>query len=237
MLDPIKHSEHTEKIVCKYVDGIQYKKYYRFRPNLFYGGISTADCVGCNLRCIFCWAWNTVNKPEKRGKFYSPSEVARKLVRIAKEKGFKKIRISGNEPTIGKEHLLSVLEKVYEKAPGLRFVLETNGILLGYDEDYVKELSKFDNLHIRVSLKACNPKEFKKYSNAENKYFGYQLKALKNLEKYQCNYHPALIMGENIENLNRELNKINTSLPFKLERESLILYPNVKNRLNNQKLF
>ena len=237
MIDPIKISENTEKIVCKYVDGVQYKKYYRFRPTLFYGGISTADCVGCNLRCVFCWAWNTINKPDKRGKFYSPSEVAEKIVNIARKKGFDKVRISGNEPTIGKEHLLGVLEKVYEKAPDLKFILETNGILLGYNESYIKELSKFNNLHIRVSLKAGNSKEFKKYSNAEPKYFEYQLKALENLEKYQCSYHPALIMDKNIENLNKELKKINTFLPYKLEKESLVLYPHVKKRLNNQKLF
>jgi len=29
------------------------RKYYRFRPASFYGGIATADCVGCCLKCLF----------------------------------------------------------------------------------------------------------------------------------------------------------------------------------------
>jgi uncharacterized Fe-S cluster-containing radical SAM superfamily protein len=45
VIDPVKLSEMTQKQVCK--DGL--RKYYRFRPAKFYGGISTADCVGCCL--------------------------------------------------------------------------------------------------------------------------------------------------------------------------------------------
>lgn len=32
-----------------------YRKYYRFRPARWYGGIVTADAVGCGLICKFCW--------------------------------------------------------------------------------------------------------------------------------------------------------------------------------------
>jgi uncharacterized Fe-S cluster-containing radical SAM superfamily protein len=38
------------------------RKYYRFRPFRFNGGITTADCVGCCLRCGFCWSRNVTTE-------------------------------------------------------------------------------------------------------------------------------------------------------------------------------
>ena len=38
--------------------------------------------------------------------------VAGTLTGIARKKGFRQIRISGNEPTLGREHLIKVLELV-----------------------------------------------------------------------------------------------------------------------------
>nr|MBA4404840.1 radical SAM protein [Nanoarchaeum sp.] len=81
MFDPLELTRKMEEIVCKNLE----KKYYRFRPAKFYGGISTSDCVGCNLRCIFCWSWKYNTNPEKYGNFYSPKDVAEKLVTIAKK--------------------------------------------------------------------------------------------------------------------------------------------------------
>jgi uncharacterized Fe-S cluster-containing radical SAM superfamily protein len=53
-------------------------------------------------------------------------------------KGFQHICISGNEPTIAREHLLGVLALI----PGaIRFILETNGILIGHDNTYAKACS------------------------------------------------------------------------------------------------
>ncbi len=106
MFNPIEMAELTKTIVCKR----NQRKYYRFRPAKFYGGISTADCVGCCLRCAFCWSWRETTRPEKFGDFYSPEEVAGKLVSIAKKKKLRQLRISGNEPTICRNHLISVLE-------------------------------------------------------------------------------------------------------------------------------
>jgi len=129
MFDPIKLAKETEKIVCK----DDKRKYYRFRPAPYYGGIATADCVGCNLHCIFCWAWNVVSAPAKMDTFYSPKEVVDKLTSIAKKKGLSQLRISGNEPTLCKNHLLKVLELI---PSSYRFILETNGLLIGYNRTY-----------------------------------------------------------------------------------------------------
>jgi len=51
-----------------------------------------------------------------------------------------KLRLSGCEPTIGKEHLLNLLQYVEESKYKL-FILETNGTILRNDKEYVKRLS------------------------------------------------------------------------------------------------
>jgi uncharacterized Fe-S cluster-containing radical SAM superfamily protein len=115
MYDPLELAQETAKIVCRGTA----RKYYRFRPARFYGGIATADCLGCNLRCAFCWAWEQVHQVHRLGKFYEPLEVARRLGAIAREKGFFQVRPSGNEPTLGMPHLLEVLSHLPE---GLTFI-------------------------------------------------------------------------------------------------------------------
>jgi len=104
MYDPIELSKKTEKIVVEN----NLKKYYRFRPTGFYGGIATADTVGCNLRCKFCWSSNSVWNARSAGEFNTSEEVADKLQSIADKKGYHQLRISGGEPTIGKQHLIDL---------------------------------------------------------------------------------------------------------------------------------
>ena len=136
MYDPIELAEKIREVV----GSGEKRKYYRFRPAPFYGGIATADCVGCCLRCLFCWSWHILVQAEKVGRFHSPEEVARNLVSIARKKGFQQVRISGNEPTLHQSHLLKVLQLIPKE---IHFILETNGILIGHDPSYAKELSLF----------------------------------------------------------------------------------------------
>jgi len=203
-LDPIKLAEHTQRIVCR---GLQ-RKYYRFRGARFYGGIATADCVGCNLRCTFCWSRRIVTSPEKYGIFYSPEQVAQKLIEIAKRRRYRLLRVSGNEPTIGRAHLLALLEEL--AGSGFDFILETNGILLGADPSYAKDLAKFgDFLHVRVSLKGASEDDFSALTSAQPKFFNYQLAALKNLLAARVPCHPAVMVSfsspENLAALRKRL--------------------------------
>ena len=96
--DPLEKAKMAAKTVCRG----DHRKYYRFRPAKFYGGIATADCLGCCLRCKFCWSWPKVINPGRYGRLYSPGQVSAKLTNIALKKGFHHIRISGNEPTIAR---------------------------------------------------------------------------------------------------------------------------------------
>ena len=191
--DPIKLSEEVEAIV---IDGNK-RKYNTFRLEPFYGQIATARAVGCNLRCSFCWINPSRDNPKNYGAFYSPQEVYEKLIEVSSNKFGRATmsgvtRITGCEPTIGKNHLLSVAEISKEEEDFRRFLIETNGILLGSDENYVKTLSKFgDYIRVRLSFKAGTPEAFERKTGAEAKFFDLQFKALEYLKKHNVSYSLA----------------------------------------------
>lgn len=228
MFDPVALAERLKEVV----GSAEKRKYYRFRPAPYYGGIATADCVGCCLRCLFCWSWHIIVQPEKMGRFYSPEEVARNLLCIARKKGFHQIRISGNEPTLHRSHLLKVLELT----PGeLHFILETNGILIGHDPSYAEDLSRFKNLYVRVSLKGACPEDFTRLTRAKPEGFDLQLKALENLVEAGVDCFPAVMVNfsspEEIQSLRNRLKSIRPDF-HNFEEEELILYPFVEENLN-----
>jgi len=187
MYDSYKRHKAIEKIVVRG----KARKYWRFRSDNWYGGIVTADVVGCGLICKPCWAKSAVLLPAKIGVFYTPSEVVEIFIKTAVEHGFKQLRISGGEPTIGKQHLLKILDLLQHQ--GFLFILETNGILIGAEPDYARDLSKFQHLHVRVSLKGYNEEEFNKLTGARPQDFNLQLKALENLKRADVRCHPAVM--------------------------------------------
>ena len=191
--DPLELARITEEIVTrKGPEGIE-RKYTNFYSVPVYRGIATGYAVGCCLRCIYCWSDWSRDFPDKLGKFYSPKEVALMLFKAAEEgivyssywrrliPKVNKLRLSGCEPTIGKEHLLAVLGFIKESKYPL-FILETNGIILGSDKDYVKKLAEFkDKLYVRVSFKAATPEGFTMRTGAIGNYYELPFKALKYL--------------------------------------------------------
>jgi uncharacterized Fe-S cluster-containing radical SAM superfamily protein len=190
--------------------------------------------VACNLLCHFCWAGDDIRKhPEKVGKFYSPEQVFEKLSAIADKHGYRQMRLSGQEPTIGFDHLLALLELVDQA--GYSFILETNGLILGAEPGIADKLSGFKNLHVRISLKGANSDEFQKLTGASPDAFELQLSALKNLLDSGISCHPALMTSfsskGSLEGLIGRLQELDSGLTSELEIEELILYPHVTRRL------
>ncbi|MEM2843177.1 MAG: radical SAM protein [Candidatus Bathyarchaeia archaeon] len=191
--NPLELAKETEKIVTKQgKEGLE-RKYTDFYSVPVYKGIATGYAAGCCLRCIYCWSNWSRDFPEKFGKFYSPKQVAQNLFNAAEEgivysdywrkliPKVNKLRLSGCEPTIGKEHLLAVLNFVKESKYPI-FILETNGIILGNDKDYVKRLTEFkDKLYVRVSFKAATPEGFTQRTGAIGEFYKLPFKALKYL--------------------------------------------------------
>jgi len=235
----VTRHEAMEKLVVRNTELGQERKYWRFRFDRWYGGIVTADAVGCGLLCKYCWVSDAVMfQPVEVGKFYSPDVVAKILVKMAEKRNLRQLRVSGGEPTIGKRHMLQLLDSL--EGQGLLFILETNGILIGNDPQYAQDLSKYGFLHVRVSLKGCNEKEFAVLTGAKPEGFTLQLKALENLLREGVKCHPAVMISfstkESLQQLVERLKTINARLVEDLEFEELILYPKVKRKIGRYRL-
>lgn len=215
MIDPFELSKLVKKQVC-FNDK---RKFYRFRKTKFYGGCATADCLGCNLRCAYCWSQKKVWKPESFGQFETSKQVSQKLLKM----NLPLIRISGGEPTICKEHLLNLISLVPKET---LFILETNGILI--DEVFAIELSKFKNLYVRVSLKGVDEITFEEITGAKGKFFKFQINSLKLLNKYNIKNRAALLINLFTDDQIKLLGIQG------LEFEELIEYPFVINNLERK---
>ena len=73
--DPIQRSREVEQIVM-YDDK---RMYYRFRFANFYGGIVTADAIGCNLLCAYCWNYSRNLNPASQVRLGSFIALLRSL--------------------------------------------------------------------------------------------------------------------------------------------------------------
>ncbi|RLG38205.1 radical SAM protein [Candidatus Alkanophaga liquidiphilum] len=217
--DPVGLARRTEKIVCR---GNK-RKYTDFYVVGVYGGIATGYAVGCCLRCVFCWVGLGREFPERFGKFYSPEEAFKRLDEVARRRKVRKLRISGAEPTLCRRHLLELLELV-ERSPYELFILETNGILLA-DQSYVAELSRFEKVHVRVSLKAGTPGAFSRKTGAVEAAFELPFEAIRNLIRHGLSFHvavmsdPRIMSGEERTSLLRKLKNIDARLLEMLEEE------------------
>jgi len=240
LYDSVARHEAIEKLVVhNRNDGVQERKYWRFRRDRWYGGIVTADAVGCGLLCKYCWVSDAVMfQPAETGRFYPPDVVAKILVDLAKKRNLEQLRVSGGEPTIGKTHLLQLLDQL--EGSRLLFILETNGILIGNDQKYAEDIAKHKYIHVRVSLKGCNENEFATLTGAQPKGFCLQLKALKNLVQATVKCHPAVMTSFStqlsVQQLTERLRRISPLLAEELEIEELILYPSVKRKINKHRL-
>ena len=247
--DPLVLAQETEnRVTRKGPEGLE-RKYTGIYSAPVYRGIATGYAVGCCLRCIYCWADWSRDFPERFGKFYSPIKIAQALFNAAERgitssgwerfRGIKinKLRLSGCEPTLGKEHLLSTLEHVAESKYRL-FILETNGILLGSDRDYVRQLARFsDKLYVRVSLKAATPEGFTQRTGALGDYYELPFKALTYLfeegifSRAAAMTDPEVMPPEERKILIKKLGKIAPALGRELEEEEIDTYETTMSRL------
>ncbi len=185
--DPIGRSEEIEELV---MEGSR-RLYYRFRSSGHYGGVVTADTVGCNLLCAYCWNYRR-NLDPKHGDFCSPAEVVSKLMREASRTRIRNFRISGAEPILGSRSARHVAE-VLRAFPG-RFILETNGIMLGYNPDLLDLLSPH-HPYIRLAVKGDSPGRFQEITGAEGVAFQYQIDAVRELRRRRGTYGIAAMAG------------------------------------------
>lgn len=248
--NPLELAVKTEKIITRKGEHGLERKYTDFYAAPVYGGIATGYAAGCCLRCFYCWANWSRDFPELHGKFFSPEKAAHNLFNAAEQgiispgwerfKGLtiEKLRLSGCEPTLGKEHLLDLLEYVRQSKYPL-FILETNGILLGADPDYVQQLAQFSKVYVRVSFKAGTPEGFEMRTGAVGKYYELPFKALKSLldngvyAKAAAMTDSRIMPKEEREILLQKLDEIDPQSDYfhTLEEEEIGLYDTTINRM------
>jgi len=233
--DPIKLTEKMESIV---VDGNKRKYAKLSRPLRFYGGTSSAVEVGCNLRCKFCFSDKPVFRPQSTGKFYSPQQVFEALDKSAKRYGHKLISASASEGTLGREHLFELLELVDQS--NYVYILETNGMTLGHDPKFAKQLAKFKNLHVRVSIKGTNEEEYHELTSAIPSSYKLPFEALRHLiqKGVSCNACVMVSFSDNegIQEVEERLYKVHPGLLKSLEKEHITPFPKVAKRLSENGL-
>ena len=233
--DPIALSAATEKVV---VDGARRKYVQLGRPLRFYGGTTSATEVGCNLRCKFCFSDKPVWKPQKTGKFYTPQEVFDGLVKSARKHGHKIISASASEGTIGRKHLMQLLNLVEESE--FIYVLETNGIILGNDPEYAQALSKYKRLHVRVSIKGDNPEQYHELTGAHPDSYELPYKAIANLIEAGVSCNACLMASfsdeEGIKRVKGKLIEVHPGILKSLEIEKITMFPKVTERLSKNSI-
>lgn len=214
--NPIERAAEVESLVMQ---GNK-RAYYRFRHAPFYGekGIVTADALGCNFLCAYCWNYARNEKPIA-SKFSAPSEVAIKLEKIAEKKDCHQFRLSGSEPILGlasAKHIANVIKL----CPG-QWVIETNGLMLGYDLSLLKLFPK--NLLWRVTIKATGKETFEKVTGAKGKFAEYPVAAITEMENSNLNlevaYNPKFVPD------------VDWFRNFDCEFETTHYYPGVKPRM------
>ena len=231
--NPLEVAKKTEEIVCRN----SMRKYTAFYTVGVYRGIATGYAVGCCLRCFYCWVGLGRDFPERYGEFFSPLEVVKNLERAGRKRGVRKCRISGGEPTLCRNHLLNVLKLIENNSWFELFILETNGILFGADEGYVRALTPLTKIHVRVSLKAGNEDGFQQRTGAIGKFYQLPFKAIENLFEAGISFHvaamtdPRIMPKEERKALIKRLAEIDSRIALNLEEEVVDPYETTLFRL------
>ena len=117
------------------------------------------------------------------------------------------------------------------------FVLETNGMTIGNDPRFARELSQFKNLHVRVSIKGTTKEEYNKLTGAMSSSYDLPYKALEYLieQRVSCNACLSISFSspENIKKAENRLFDIKPGILKSLEKEHITLFPKVYKRLKN----
>jgi len=149
------------------------------------------------------------------------------------------LRISGAEPTLGKSHLLGLLAKV-ESSPFRLLILETNGILIGANPDYARQIARFKKVHTRVSLKAGTPDAFTSKTGAKPESFEMPFQGIANLLKAGASFHvaamtadPRIVTKQERQSLLERLASIHPVLADNLKEEVVDPYHTTLKRLQH----
>ncbi|MCC6804268.1 MAG: GTP 3',8-cyclase MoaA [Anaerolineae bacterium] len=125
----------------------------RFGRIINYLRISLTD--RCNLRCVYCMPEDMTFQPKHELMQDDELEL---LVRVFAELGFRKIRLTGGEPTVRKN--IVEICRFIANTPGVQSLsMTTNGVLL---KELAQPLADAGLQRVNVSIDTLDPERFKK---------------------------------------------------------------------------
>ena len=108
------------------------------------------------------------------------------------------------------------------------------------DKDFIKNLSRFKRVHVRVSIKGANKYEYSKLTGAKPSSYNLPFKALENLIKYNISCNACAMISfsnkESISDLKDRISKVWPGLLKSLELEHITMFPKVAKRLNKHNI-
>ncbi len=187
--------------------GLQYFTLSEIEPRVWF------MLTGCNFRCKGCF------RPARDGggTLLTAAETLERMERACLNYYGKlpvESMITGGEPTLDKEYLLTLVKSLKEKGFE-KIVLMTNGYALGTDEDYVHELEEAGLTEAHVDLKAFSEDVHKRYTGQSNKPV---LKAIEKLNAsgiellVQTVYMPGIVDDAEIEQISKFLVSVNKDI-------------------------
>ncbi len=126
----------------------------KFGRNINYLRISLTD--KCNLRCVYCMPEEMTFRPS--AQLMQDDELFRLVDLFASRLGFRKIRLTGGEPTIRPN--LAEIVRYMANTPGIETVaMTTNAILL---QTLARPLAEAGLQRVNISIDTLDPYKFKK---------------------------------------------------------------------------
>jgi len=174
--------------------------------------------TGCNFSCKGCF------RPARDGggTQLTAEETLERMERACLDYYGKlpvEAMITGGEPTLDKEYLLTVVNGLKEKGFE-KIVLMTNGYALGADgDDYVHELEEAGLTEAHVDLKAYSEDVHKSYTGKSNKPV---LRAIEKLHAsgiellVQTVYMPGIVDATEIEQIAQFLASVNKDIRYRI---------------------
>ncbi|RLG51334.1 MAG: hypothetical protein DRN96_05575 [Thermoproteota archaeon] len=240
--DPIHLAEKVSRVCSRSTCGSSERMVFDHRDFGSPAPGAYINLAGCCLRCIFCWVPHHALEPHE-GVYLTPSEAASLLLHRARRKRSFLLKITGGEPVLPGtcfQHLKAMLEHVEDALKGATVVLETNGMLLGYDFDMCLDLAAFSSLVVRVSFKGCDEEEFSRLTGAKPEFYRLQMEAIANLSDAGVSLRASLVSSfstpSSIELFRVKLSEVYPEVAKELELEELYLTGELKKRLEERGL-
>jgi len=191
--------------------GLQYFTLSEIEPRVWF------MLTGCNFHCKGCF------RParDEGGTPLTAEETLERMERACLNyygKVPSEAMITGGEPTLDRDYLLSLVKGLKEKGFE-KIVLMTNGYELGVDEDYVNELEEAGLTEAHVDLKAFSEDVHRWYTGKSNEPV---LRAIEKLNAsgiellIQTIYMPGTVDDAEIEKIAKFLASVNKNIKYRI---------------------